>query len=69
MTQTEARTALLAALQTMPDEALSWLILRCPPRALMGSIWPDGLGGFNPDSQKAIRDVQQAAQAWLGGGQ
>lgn len=72
MTKTQARTQLLHALETMPDEAFGWLVGGClpPPHGAAGGfgpmprIWPDGLGGFLETSREAIVAVQTAAQAY-----
>jgi 4'-phosphopantetheinyl transferase EntD len=65
----DARTALLAALKTMPAEAFTYLVLACGQSAMthggLAQIWPDGIGGFGHDSQTAIAAVRAAAAAYL----
>ena len=44
------------AIYTMPDEALGWLMLAISQQ----QVWPDGLGGFKPESRAAIQAVLAA---------
>jgi hypothetical protein len=50
------------ALAGMPDEALGWLV----PVFMSGRPWPDGLGGFLPESREAIMAVRAACAEALG---
>lgn len=63
------RTRLLTALKAMPDEAFQWFVLATAPSAMMhganNQIWPDGIGGFSHESQKAITEVRNAADYYL----
>jgi hypothetical protein len=59
-----SRTGLLAILAAMPEEAFSWLVVRVAGDAGVGQIWPDGLGGFRPDSRASIEAAQAEARAW-----
>ncbi len=53
------RLKLLLLLASMPDEAFGWLVVSCLTR-----IWPDGLGGFQPESRESIAAVRAEAQAY-----
>lgn len=55
------RSRLMHALEVLPDEALSWLVLNIST----GRIWPDMLGGFQADSKAAITEVRAAAAAYV----
>jgi len=55
----DSRYELLAALAALPDEAYEWIV-----GAALTQIWPDGLGGFMPESRTAITNVRAAAKAW-----
>lgn len=57
------RARLLRILETMPSEAFGWLVV-----PLAQGIWPDGLGGFQPESRVAIEAVRAEAAAILEGG-
>lgn len=63
------RGALITALATMPDEAFSWFVLACPVSAMMkggnAQIWPDGMGGFSPESRASVEAVRAAADDYL----
>ena len=61
------RSKFIATLQSMPDEAFSWLILACQPPGFQGvpHVWPDGTGGFMPASRESIAAAQAAAAAYL----
>ncbi len=67
------RTRILKALAEMPNEAFSWFVLAAAPSAMRhganSQIWPDGIGGFSQESQKAIADVRAAADDYMNGGQ
>ena len=54
------RAALLGTLETMPDEAFGWLVMR-----IQQGIWPDGLGGFRPESRTAIETARKQALALM----
>lgn len=47
------RLKLLLILASMPSEAFGWALSAMAMGR--GQIWPDGLGGFRPESQAAIR--------------
>ncbi len=64
------RDKLIAELLTMPEEAFSWLVLACVPFNPQSpnpgaKIWPDGLGGFMPDSRASILRAQGLAKQIL----
>lgn len=69
MNRAEAKTAMLRALEAMPDEAFSWLVLACRQRAQVEGantqVWPDGIGGFTGASRAAITQVREAAEIWI----
>jgi hypothetical protein len=44
------RIKLLLILATMPAESFSWIVA-----AVATKIYPDGLGGFRPESRKSIQ--------------
>lgn len=48
------------ALATMPSEALQWVAV-----AVNDTIFPSGIGGFQAESQKAIRRARTAASTYL----
>jgi hypothetical protein len=50
------RIKLLLILATMPSEAFGWILASIAMR-----IYPDGLGGFNPDSRASIIAVKKEA--------
>lgn len=52
----QSRTRLFTLLAEMPDEAFGWVLI-----ALATRIWPDGLGGFMPDSRTSIEAVKSEA--------
>lgn len=55
------KSALLAALAALPDEAFGFLVA-----ALATGVWPDGLGGFKPESKAAIVAVRKLAADYPG---
>lgn len=57
----QSRTLLLALLAEMPDEAFGWVLI-----ALANRIWPDGLGGFMPDSRTSIEAARVEARRLAG---
>ena len=63
------RTAILAALAAMPDEAFDYFVLAAGAHAMLHGglvqIWPDGIGGFTVASRAAITAVRKAAAAYL----
>jgi hypothetical protein len=63
------RTALLAALTTMPDEAFDYFVLATAAHAMThgarAQIWPDGIGGFTGASRASITAIRAAAAAYL----
>ena len=63
------RTALLAVLAEMPDEAFGYFVLAIAAHAMLhgasAQIWPDGIGGFTGASRASITAVRAAALAWL----
>lgn len=52
------RAALLRALAESPDEVFSWFVAWC----MTG--YPDGLGGFRPESRASIYALRRAASEW-----
>jgi len=54
------RAPLLAVLATMPEEAFGYLVLSIA--GMRGPIWPDGLGGFKPESRASIEAATAAAK-------
>lgn len=50
------RLKLLRILATMPSEAYGWILI-----AIAQRIWPDGIGGFQRDSQKSITAARKEA--------
>lgn len=53
------RKALITVLAEMPDESFGWFVAW----ALGG--FPDGLGGFTPESRTAIEALRRAAEAYV----
>ena len=55
------REKLLLILANMPEEAFGWFV-----GWATGSMvqFPDGLGGFRPDSRDAITKLQQTAKEY-----
>lgn len=53
--------AFRAAIASMPDEALGWLVVALGRQP----VWPDGLGGFRPDSAASIRAAMAAVHALM----
>jgi hypothetical protein len=62
-----ARAALLRVLAEMPDEAFGWLVVMIAHVKGSGQIWPDGLGGFRPESRASIEAAVKAALAIMNG--
>lgn len=63
-----SRVKLLLCLATMPDEAFSWFVAW----ALQNDFkwpgkfkFPDGLGGFRPESRSAIEQLRAAATEYM----
>lgn len=52
MPKPRTRAKLLTILAEMPDESFGWLLLTIAGQR--GQIWPDGLGGFRPESRTSI---------------
>ncbi len=65
-----SRKRLELALLALPDEAFSYValaIFNAPP-AKHDAIWPDGRGGFLPESQDAITAAEKAASDYVAAG-
>jgi len=63
-TQQDRRLALEQAICGLSDEAFGYLAMALWPRPPMTTrhmVWPDGLGGFLPDSQSSITFCLDAA--------
>jgi hypothetical protein len=56
---------IVEALRTMPAEAFSWLVITMAHLPNGQQIWPDGLGGFNPESRKSIESVMKLSNEYL----
>lgn len=56
--QDQKRVKLLSVLAEMPDEAFGWFV------ALAIAGYPEGLGGFRPESREAIEDLRKAANQY-----
>lgn len=54
------RGELLAILEQMPDEAFGWIVA-----AIAVRIYPDGLGGFRPESRASIERARAQAKRML----
>jgi hypothetical protein len=54
------RTKILKVMEVMPDEAWHWIVTKC-----ISGIYPDGLGGFKPESRKSIEKLKSAATKYL----
>lgn len=54
-----ARLKLLLVLATMPYEAFGWFV------AWTQTGFPDGLGGFQPDSRAAITALKKAGKDYF----
>lgn len=57
------REALLKALSEMPDEAFGWFVAWATGAMVQ---YPNGLGGFQPDSRRSIEALRYAAGKYLG---
>jgi len=62
------RLKLLLILALMPEEAFGWFV----GWAMIGSSkfqmkYPDGLGGFKPESRKSIEELKKAALEYAEG--
>lgn len=64
----ERRDALLAVLSSMPSEAFGWLVVMIAHVKGSGQIWPDGLGGFRPESRASIESAIKEAMALMENG-
>jgi hypothetical protein len=62
------RLKLLLVLATMPDEAFGWLTLAIQKFPGRANVWPDGIGGFKPESRAAIEAARHAAAEYNEGG-
>lgn len=51
------RLTFLLVLAMMPDEAFLWIAV-----AIAERIFPDGLGGFKPESREAITAIRAEAE-------
>jgi hypothetical protein len=58
------RRALEVALLSLTDEAFGYVALSLWPRSGK-AVWPDGRGGFMPESQAGIAAVETAATAFV----
>jgi hypothetical protein len=58
------RLKLLLILATMPDEAFGWIVV-----AIQTRIWPEGLGGFKPESRDSIEAAKAETTAILEAGE
>lgn len=63
--QLNARLELGAAIASLPDEAIGWLLGQLAGSTGRGQVWPDGLGGFREESRAGIARVQRAADVLL----
>lgn len=54
----ENRRGLLKVLGEMPDEAFGWIV------AAFENIFPDGTGGFQPESKQSIAALRAATTAY-----
>jgi hypothetical protein len=63
------RGQMIEALATMPEEAFGWFVLAARSSAMTqgatAQIWPDGIGGFMPESRAAIEALRDAVAAYL----
>ena len=61
------REEFLNILKDMPDEAFDWFIIATLPsnETHKGGIWPDGIGGFTNESEKAINDLRILSRKYL----
>lgn len=55
------RHALIDALAGMPEEAFGWFVVWATGAMVQ---YPDGLGGFKPESRTAIAALRTAALAY-----
>lgn len=64
-----SRKPLLQALETMSDEAFGWFVVWAAAGATspLAYKYPDGLGGFMPESRDSIHRLQEAATAYAEG--
>ena len=56
------RGRLLITLATMPDEAFGWFVVWASGGMMQ---FPEGLGGFMPESRAAITELRAAATAFM----
>ncbi len=54
------RIKLLLILAEMPNEAFNWI-----PIAITSRIFPDGLGGFKPESRDSINLLKKEASKYM----
>lgn len=66
------RFKMLLILALMPDEAFGWFVVwaaRGKPSGAgddyIGQMFPDGLGGFMPESRKSIEELKKAAVEYM----
>lgn len=59
------RIKLLLILALMPEESFGWFVgwALSSQSKYMGK-YPDGLGGFRPESRKSIEELQKAAEEY-----
>ena len=66
----DPKTKLLHVLKEMPDEAFGYLVVMVaggPEFRGSGQVWPDGTGGFMPESRAAIEAARHAAMDYMKG--
>lgn len=61
-TPIESKAKILAALTAMPDEAFGWVVIALSRRP----VFPDGLGGFQDESRRAIIAFTRAIAEYPG---
>lgn len=56
------RQKLIDALSSMPDESFGWFVGWASGAMVQ---YPDGLGGFMPESRKSVETLRAEANAYL----
>lgn len=56
------RLPLLFTLATMPEESFQWFVAWAGGHPM---VYPDGLGGFRPDSRQSIEALRVAAREYI----
>ena len=59
-----SKAKLLKVLKDMPDEAFGWFVAWAGGAMMQ---YPDGLGGFRPESRKSIKALHEAAEDYIKG--